>query len=426
MNLHRRRLITRSSSSPKALAAIFSVIMLISVSLIGNRSAQAEPEKSATNQAASGTYTVFNQPGAGGVVDTRIQDDLVKLIEQTPADETIHGSMFSWTQTPVAQALSDAQARGVHVKLAIDTDGGEVNSDPNNKAQKILKAADLDQLVYCTGPNESTSCIGTTGGINHNKLFTFSKTGDKTDAVWVASYNLTTSQGYWWNNAVVSWGRADLYAGFETHMSHMLAQDKNNDYYGSSDGTFSTDDGQYAVYLSPRPDSDGGTDPDGSTDTINELLTTVQHEADCRIDVAEALFSGNRRSVADELARISKLGCTVRVIYGEAMNRNNLEAMHAAPDLKARGFYDLSNPDRLVTLHSKIMIIHAQVDGKHQDLVFTGSHNLTGPALRSNDEVLLKIKDPDVISDFDDNFSTLWDQARCENVPDETVCQHDE
>lgn len=432
-------ILQRRQSIVGSVLALASAVALTAATLSGVPTAQAE-----SKAAEPGAYTVFNKPHVEekdgkkvGVSDYGIQDDLVGLIEDTPKGETIYGSMFSWTQAPVAEALRDAQKRGVHVKLAIDAKGGTVNADPDNKAQQILKAADLDQLVYCQGSeNEGTedevtwtSCVGNRGGINHNKLFTFSKTGDKVGAVWVASYNITGAQGYWWNNAVVNWGRPDLYDEFEGHMKHMLAQDRDNDYYNSDVGTYHSSDDQVSVYMSPRADSDGGTDTDAATDTVAQILSKMKTAEDgCRLDLTQAQMTGPRLPVTDEVIRIAKLGCQVRIAYGDGLSQYTMDHLQGVPNLKMRGFHDASdaNDAHKITIHSKIIRMHGNIDGKHQDIVLTGSHNITRPALRLNDEILLETKQADVISDFDKNFDDVWAAAACVNVPDEIVCQHDD
>lgn len=390
-------------------------------------SARNAPTANAQN--GSGSYTVFNKPRVGGGADDRIESDLVKRIEQTPAGATIQGSMFTWTQEPVADALKDAQSRGVHVRLAIDSEGaGDWNSNPDNKAQKVLQGADLDKLVYCKDSDgDSSACVSIRkNSINHNKMFMFSRTGDMNKAVWIASYNLTASQRLLFNNAVVLYGRSGLYHEFEGHMRHLLAQDKNNDYYHSDVGTYHSDDNKVSIYMSPRPDSDGGTEGEASTDTVVEHLSKIRSsEKGCEIDVTQAQFTGPRRAVADELVRIGKLGCQVRVVYGDGLTQYTYDILHGEPNIKMRGYYDGRDSDNPISIHSKYLRIKANYDGHHRDMVLTGSHNLTGPALRKHDEILAAIQQPAVGRQYGANFRLLWRRATCKNVPDDAVCHHD-
>lgn len=51
-------------------------------------------------------------------------------------------------------------------------------------------------------------------------------------------------------------------------------------------------------------------------------------------------------------------------------------------------------------VHSKYLLMDAVKDEKRQQLVFTGSHNYTGPALTENDETLLRLAHPRVYAAF--------------------------
>jgi phosphatidylserine/phosphatidylglycerophosphate/cardiolipin synthase-like enzyme len=60
-------------------------------------------------------------------------------------------------------------------------------------------------------------------------------------------------------------------------------------------------------------------------------------------------------------------------------------------------------------VHSKILLIegtYSDVSGRK--IVWTGSHNYTGPALDENDETLLKVDDPAVY----DAYLADWQQMR--------------
>lgn len=405
------------------LALLASALLCTGTATAG--SPRAAPPAGSAPHSDRGTYTVFNRPLVGGEHDYRIESDLVQLIEGAPPGSTIYGSMYTWTRTPVAEALSEAQARGVHVRLAIDADGsGGATSDPDNPAQKILRNADLDQLVYCRGPGGSTACVSNRpNSINHNKLFMFSRTRDMTDAVWVASYNLTHPQGRMFNNAVVFYGDAGLYDEFEADMQNMLAQNKTNDYFGTPVGHYRNDDGSVTVFMSPRPDSSGGIDADPSTDEIARILDRIQtYEKGCEIDVAEPFFTGPRRAVADELVRIANLGCDVKIVHGPSMSPYTYNILHGVPGIDMKGYYDGTDPEAVISVHSKYIRIQANVGGEPSNIVLTGSQNLTGPALRMHDEVLVAVRKPAVAKAYLRNFQVLWNRATCVNVPDDVVC----
>ncbi|WP_103529337.1 phosphatidylserine/phosphatidylglycerophosphate/cardiolipin synthase family protein [Streptomyces sp. SM12] len=355
-----------------------------------------------------GAYTVFNTPSPVGDPDTTLESHIVELVDATPAGESIHGALYSWTREPVAEALARAQARGVSVSLAIDKDGaGNVNSDPSNTAMAVLRDAGLTRLVFCGNTSRgNTACIGNRdNSINHNKVFTFSTTGDMSNVVLVASHNLTNTQNSLHNNAVVLHEDADLYQAFQRHMSNLLAQRKNNNYYRSADGYFRSPTSDIRVFFSPYADSSGGTDPEASTDLIAGRLSYItRYQQGCSVDVAHAQFTGPRAAVADELIRIGALGCRVRVIGGEGMTTYITDRLAGKRNVTVR---------RLDELHSKYIVYSGDYNGTAgRNLVFTGSQNLTGPALRSHDETFIRVEHPDAVGGYEGNFALLWSRAR--------------
>lgn len=47
-------------------------------------------------------------------------------------------------------------------------------------------------------------------------------------------------------------------------------------------------------------------------------------------------------------------------------------------------------------------------DGKRNKITFTGSQNYTGPALRENDEAIVKVDDDSVHDAYRDHFNRVW------------------
>ena len=54
----------------------------------------------------------------------------------------------------------------------------------------------------------------------------------------------------------------------------------------------------------------------------------------------------------------------------------------------------------LLPIHSKYLLMDAVYEGTRRQMVFTGSHNYTGPALTENDETLLRLAHPQLYADF--------------------------
>ncbi|WP_086851464.1 phospholipase D-like domain-containing protein [Amycolatopsis kentuckyensis] len=361
---------------------------------------------------APGMEAIFNNPPENGDRDHSIETRLVQLANATPAGAEIHISLFSWTRPALAEAIKAAQARGVKVRIALD---GAADDDPANTAMPILKSAGLTQLVFCGTGGIDTGCIahdGSPHSINHDKLWMFSETEGKKDVVVIGSYNLTTVQGNMFNNALLTHGDPDLYGFYLGHMQKMLAQKKNNNYFDDA-GYHKTLTTMVTSYLSPRADSKGGTSEEFATDTWAQLLKYItKYEAGCSLNVVQANIADSRTPVVTELVRIAKLGCKVRIVYDD-LGTAALAALKGKANVTLKKFNTTAN-DREITVHSKYMLYTGNYSEKAgRQLVFTGSHNISGAALRDNDEILIKVENAGISAAYQDNFSTILARAKC-------------
>lgn len=385
--------------------AVLAVLTFTTALLPGSASSSAAAETSAAQSV--GAYTVFNNPSTSGAPDLTLENHLVELVDGAPSGSAIHGAMYSWTRPAVAEALARAQQRGVSVRLAIDGEGaGGVNADPANAALNTLRGAGLTQLVFCgNSANGNSACIGNrSDSINHNKLFTFSATGSLTDVVAIGSHNLTNTQNAHYNNLLVVHEEPDLYSAFVRHMGNLLAQRKNNNYYASPDGYFRSPTSDARVFFSPRADSRGGTSVEASTDLIAGRLSYItRYEPGCQVQVAHAQFTGPRLPVAEQLIRIANLGCQVRIVAGDNMTDYIRDRLVGRPNITVR---------QLDGMHSKYIIYRGNYNNSaNRGMVFTGSQNITGPALRSHDETLIRVELPETTADYRSNFDLLWSRA---------------
>ncbi|KDN17421.1 phospholipase D-like domain-containing protein [Amycolatopsis rifamycinica] len=391
--------------APKFKALTVAVGALLA--LAGSGTAHAAPAADAT-----GMEAIFNTPPENGDRDHSIETRLVRLTDGTPAGAEIHISLFSWTRPALAEAVKAAQARGVKVRIALD---GAADDDPANTAMLILKSAGLTQLVFCGTGGDNTGCIahdGSPHSINHDKLWMFSETEGKKDVVVIGSYNLTTVQGNMFNNALLTHGDPDLYAFYLGHMQKMLAQKKNNDYFADA-GYHKTLTTMVTSYLSPRADSRGGDSEEFATDTWAQLLKYItKYETGCSLNVVQANIADSRTPVVDELVRIGKLGCKVRIVYDD-MGTAALSALKGKANVTLKKFHTTAN-DREITVHSKYMLYTGNYSEKAgRSLVFTGSHNISGAALRDNDEILIKVENAAISAAYQDNFGTILGRAKC-------------
>ncbi|MFJ9941224.1 phospholipase D-like domain-containing protein [Streptomyces erythrochromogenes] len=427
-------------SAIKRLAAASA--LAVTASLLGVSQATAADPAPVTPKA------VFNDPVAS---PTAIRDELIKLIRNTEKNGLIRGSIFLFTDHDVAAALEKAsRENSVKVQILFDNrakadqvlkDGVPENTGSEYSwlrgkfAQKVEEgtAVDADAVgSFAYACPEKRGCIGNRVmeqadgdveyAINHNKYFTFSKVGASEKVVFQASANLTAGHlNRMYNNAVVV-PNATLYDGYSAYWKDQLREGTTGtgapDYYKTPSA------GIYKAYFFPRIESDGKIDPkstvdprkDPSTDTIVNVLEKVDcAAAPARIRIG--MYAFTRTQVADRLRTMSNEGCDVQmVLNGDSgsVGTGVRDILATAPKIKVNVCEGVDGSKTTLGIHSKYMTIDGVYLGERSQWVFTGSHNYTYPNLRSQDETLLKIQNPEIYEGFRKNFDeTLLRSAAC-------------
>lgn len=367
----------------------------------------------------------FAVPLANGNGDATLENKILELVNGTPSGARIRISMFHWTRTKVAKAVVAAHQRGVDVQIVLDKQANEVgsslarvadDSDPDdvvpdedvdaaetpnedepttlaksvvNPAIQILQTGlPASAITFCTRGNGS--CQG--NGIDHNKIYMFSTTGGSKKVVVQSSANLTTHLLH--NNLVISRNDADLYDAYVGYFAKLKAHKENLDYYRSAKGDHTI------AYYYPRE----------SGDTIISVLDKVKCTSASHIRVAMAFFTDGRMAIAKKLAALKHAGCDVRVNMRKAGKDSSANIIHT---LRAGGVSVGLYPDAHgANIHSKYLIVDSAYETAgqghpHRKLVWTGSHNYTGGALRNNDEVLLRVDNGAVFDAFVHNWNVI-------------------
>ncbi len=338
--------------------------------------------------------------------DLDIEDELIRLFRAATPGSQIRIALFTWTRGRMVDALMSAAQRGVDVRVVLDESNqieepeGSGNWRYTAAVQRLLTELGRDRVTLCNArtPPDGGGCHGT--GINHNKFFLFSELCDGSRNVVVqSSANLTNPQITQYNNAVVIRNDAALHAAYLGYWRDLDAERRDLSYYHSENGDTGT-----KAYFFPRA-SQGG-DPDPDRDTIHNILAdNVECGNNSEVLVMMAFWSQARGYLVEDLARLRGRGCDVRVIVSRDASTDALQRhlRDALPD----------NKIHLVDgVHSKYLLVKADYLGERKHLVWTGSHNYTGPALRENDETLLKIDDRAIFDAFRANWQRGWDNLR--------------
>ncbi|MEU6841300.1 phospholipase D-like domain-containing protein [Streptomyces sp. NPDC046716] len=372
-----------------------------------------------TASADTRTWTegpIFNDPL--GTVDQQyaIRTRLVELTDAALPGSTIKVAVYHvWEQT-IADALIRAKARGVNIRIALDS--SSVNDRPTNTIYSQLKTAfgtNIAASSFVTLCPKDKSCLGDPKfgkSIMHNKFWLFSAVDGAKNVVVQTTANSTPSASTrFFNDALQLPNNPVLYGAYSDYFDDIAAKDwKNWDYRTVSNG-------HYKAYFYPR----AGTT--NSTDTLYSVLNNVSCTykdaagATQHTIVRAAIFQITRQAIADKLVALKKAGCTVSIEYATS-DSGTWKSMHATGAPPRRCYNDDRDPlnpgTKLGTpfiIHTKYVAIDGMYDGARNKVTFTGSQNASNPALRENDEAYVKIDDDSVHDTYRTHFLKVWNVA---------------
>lgn len=307
-------------------------------------------------------------PGTG--LDRHVINELIRIIESVPAGGRIDGHIFNITVDSVGKALLDAQQRGVEV--LISTDGQLATATDTVKTDFLDK---LDGIVYCA-TSTTNSCVSSAAdAISHTKLFTFSHArtpdGQESDkVVWLGSANQTYASGMrLYNNTVSVYGDEPLHDMLRAYLDDLRFRVRAADYYNPDTGRGHLLAASADVYVSPE----------STTDLVVNRLDDVSPDNKCRVRVMQASIRDSRLAVVDRLVAMKRGGCQVQVV-ADTVEPKALAALKGA-----------NIPVREMPIHDKVFLVYGKFGSGYQHRVYTGSHNLSGSALRKYDEIFVKL-----------------------------------
>ena len=336
---------------------------------------------------------LFTNPVDAETPDLALEQALTDLIRATPRGAKIRASYFTWTRRSMAREMVDAHRRGVDVRIVLGNRNKKQDGSLNAAVQ-LLRDNLGDAVTICEERSRRGACIGT--GINHNKFVLFSELDDGSrKVVWQSSANLTNPQLRSFNNAVVIRNDPDLYGAYFDYWQDLRRDRTNLDYYRSRKGSLAT-----KAYFFPR----------SSGDTIVGILNNVRCGKGARVRISMAFFTDARIAVADRLRQMARNGCDVAI----NLRRGKLLGDDIVATLRHPKIDLLIYPEgHKPSIHSKYLLVDGAYgdEGRRQKIVWTGSHNYTGTALRRNDETLLKIRDDAVFDAFERDWKNIRNRA---------------
>jgi hypothetical protein len=333
----------------------------------------------------TGDYTVCTTDPNGGK-DTAIVAEVVRQIDTTRKGDTVRAAVYQWTLekpvAPLAEALVRAEGRGVDVRAVV----GTLSARPsmNDAVISKLKAAGAQVRQCADGclPNAD----GTRKGPDHNRFFLIDRGGSP--SVLVTSFNFRGTMATQAHNLIGVHGDRELFDFYSGYWSRLYSKD----WTGWTDKNRSTTGSLARAWVFPR-----GADP-----VVEQLKEITGCEKGDRVLVAHANFQPKRPAVRAELDRIQGLGCQVRVVVLDKETNSPSWIKDALGSSNVR-VHDAHR--------NKYIVAEASFGGRHRAVVWTGTHNLNGNAMKHADDNLIRVANQSVADLYAQHFQQLWNGA---------------
>jgi hypothetical protein len=319
-----------------------------------------------------------------------ISDQLVRLIDNTPAGQSIEISTYFLGSERIERSLERAFARGTQVRIILS--GSTKSQYPQGpRLEAVLNAnkTDASWLRWTVGG----SARGTSG-INHQKVYRFSKVGTRTKITVVGSMNssdLADSRAY---SQMLLNTNSDVYARFQQNFAEATADraitpNPLRQYAASA----------WNLYFLPT------TTKYASADPVIKRLNSIPANSGTTIKIAMfSQYDTRGQWIANKLASMARSGAKIYYISGQSVSANALKTMRDAGVHIHYGCFS----DGTFT-HSKDMSATYVRDGVRQYWAWIGSDNWNTNG-QDSDEAVLGVKQYAVYSAHNTNFSTVWNR----------------
>lgn len=307
---------------------------------------------------------VFGDPNAAhNAIMTRLFDN----IAHTPPGATIQIVGYSFSMNSVATALLAAHGRGVNVQVVMNG-----HSRIWSPARRMVPALGTDTTKGSFFVLTRGSARGT-GGVTHQKSWTFSRVGATPDVVMVGSTNLT---GYGtevqWSDTYVYTARPDVYGVYRSVFEIQKLDRPVVDPFVSD--TFA----RGAAYFFPRPGSTSDSDPTAVR------IRALPANASTTVRVAQFAWYGYRGMwLARDLAALKRAGADVSVVAGESVSTGVRSVLGVAGVPIYSGRYAHGK-----RIHDKLMLASYWRAGRSHRVIWTGSDNWADDSFTNDDDVL--------------------------------------
>ncbi len=324
------------------------------------------------------TYEIcFSSPAAKGGSDPAVVKHFIEIFDAAGAGDSLRIAMFRWDIPATTKALVAAQQRGAHVEIVADAD--MTTKAAGRAVMQQIEAGDPapGNVVVCKG-----ACLPWSGrgpappsqDVNHHKLLLAEIGGVK--SVITSSSNFEGRQ-YSQVNSLARVFDDGFYAFGLDYWQRLKAQS-----WTVAGVTWK--DAQ-KTYQGPPP---AMVYPRKGDLVLNTLKQTHCTKKAGTVDIMVAVIQ--RYDVRAQIGRLWKEGCKMRIVTTRDLIENWLQRPFKLPNGSSVDIAD--NVVRTIITHDKVYAIHAEVGGKVQHVVVTGTSNTTCGGLLYNDEMMLRLE----------------------------------
>ncbi|MFL5802126.1 MAG: phospholipase D-like domain-containing protein [Roseiflexaceae bacterium] len=286
------------------------------------------------------------------------------------AQQTIDLADYDFDLENVANALAQAKARGVRIRMVTDTDTFTNDDAKVQKAFGILKKAGIPVVDDQRGP------------IMHNKFLVVDNS-----AVWAGSWNFTDGDTYHLNNNAIKIMSPELAQNYTAEFEKMFVAHKF---------------GPNKPAGVPHPVlTIGGVHVENYFAAEDHVAShIVEHLDQAKQSIHFLAFSFTHDGIGQAVTKRAKAGVEVAGVFETTGSETKFSEYSA---MKKAGLDVLQDGNPYV-MHHKVFII----DGRE---VIFGSFNFSENADTSNDENLLIVDDPALAQAFEAEFQRVHEVA---------------
>jgi phosphatidylserine/phosphatidylglycerophosphate/cardiolipin synthase-like enzyme len=313
-----------------------------------------------------------------GGIDQRLIDAIGDV------QETLDIAAFEWNNPRLTQAVLDAYSRGVQVRMVVDDEHTiEDNEEALDDGEESPFQLILDANIPLVDDGRS--------GLMHNKFMIMDH-----QTVWTGSMNYTINGTYRNNNNMLALRSSRAVEAYQAEFNEMFVDGEFGSSRSDRDGTeFTLDGTQVEILFSPE---------DQPVDALLDAINSAEK------NIRFMTFSFTLDEVGQALLDRAENGVAVEGVFEVTGSRTSFSEL---PRLFCAGLPVLQDGNPYI-LHHKVFIID-------DELVLTGSFNISSSATEDNDENMVIIRDADLAAQYIAEFGRVQSQA---TVPpaDEITC----